>query len=340
MSGTFSYLIRADGSNDIGLGHIYRTRTLANCLGRHNVIYLSNDDKVVSSLLSGYRHVVLPETSTSETIFTTIETLIKQHQISMIISDLLHYDANYLQFVKRTELKMVTFHEHLCRDGLSDIVINYNTFPGFLAAMDADSPHCLGPKYTIFPELLRLKDRICLKDNIRKVFISFGGSDPGGLTRKIMDAMEESERIARDIEEIMVHLGPANRDREDIETKAALSAYPYKLYTDVADVHGLMCESDLALSAGGNMMYELCYLGVPAIIVPQNAHQEQFGRELSHVGAVSLPCPFSMIEGDVIVRDLLRLSSDSSLRKKMHEVSCSLFDKDGVVQIINKLKRL
>ena len=337
---SFRYLIRADGSKEIGLGHIYRTLALADCLGREHVIYLTNNNEIIESLLSGVNHVVLRDSYNIKLTLATMEEMVEKYDVKVIISDLLHYDDCYFDFVRRIGSKIVTFHEHTSHDRFSDMVINYNTFPGAFDLMRNAGRNCLGPKYAIFPKSLQEINRITIKEKVKKIFISFGGSDPGGLTKIVIKAIECTDYVAKNVDEILVHLGPSNSDIKEIESLVSKSKNNYKIYNRLPNIHSLMSEADLALAAGGNTMYELCCLGVPTIIIPQNEHQKIFARELAMIGAVSLPCGEGELNRNMISAELLHIADNKSLRKKMHDISINVFDTNGTLRIVEQLKLL
>ena len=212
------------------------------------------------------------------------------------------------------------------------MVINYNTFNKALDKNDSNN-NCLGPKYCIFPDTLTEKKSININKNVKKVLLSFGGSDPCGYTTKIVKLIINNHNLLDQIEEIIVHLGPSNRQLQNIHMLMKKSVIKINIKHAVRDLHSIMIQSDLALSSGGNTMYELCYLGIPTVVFPQNTHQEIFAKELSEHQLVSLISRKNCNNEKYILKLLTNLIINKSLRKRMNQSSIRIFDSNGVRRV-------
>jgi spore coat polysaccharide biosynthesis predicted glycosyltransferase SpsG len=177
------------------------------------------------------------------------------------------------------------------------------------------------------------KESINIKNNVKKVLLSFGGSDPCDYTTKIAKLMINNHNLLDQIEEIIVHLGPSNRQLENIYRLMEKSDIKINIKHKVRDLHSIMIQTDLALSSGGNTMYELCYLGIPTIIFPQNSHQEVFAKELSDHQIVSLISRKNCNNEKYILKLLIKLIINKSLRKRMNQSSIKIFDPNGVRRV-------
>ena len=335
MHNNYEYLIRADGSHQLGLGHIFRTKTLAKYLiskGK-NTLYVSRENKNVCRLIENIDYFTIKADIKLEEELNIILNLVKKYQIKTIINDLLFYDEDYLNSLSDFGVKIVTFHENRISDPFSDMIINYNTFNKALDNNNSHNKNCLGPKYCIFPDTLTEKESINIKNNVKKVLLSFGGSDPCDYTTKIAKLIINNHHLLGQIEEIIVHLGPSNRQSKIIHSLIEKSVIKINIQDEVKDLHSIMIQSDLALSSGGNTMYELCYLGIPTIIFPQNAHQEVFAKELSDHQLVSLISRKNCNNENYILKLLIKLIKNKSLRKRMNQSSIKIFDPNGVRRV-------
>jgi len=105
-----------------------------------------------------------------------------------------------------------------------------------------------------------------------RVLLTFGGSDPDGLTVR---AIEACNRAAPHVRDIDVVVGFANRDRKAIEAAASRSRIPVTVHFDVEDMVPLMQRADLAIIAAGTTMWETLCLGLPMIVVYRDALQRK-----------------------------------------------------------------
>lgn len=63
-----------------------------------------------------------------------------------------------------------------------------------------------------------------------------------------------------------VVLGIYNKDKQCIKCKYAENNR-IRLYENISNISNLMCKCDLAVTAAGNSLYELCEIGVPTIFL-------------------------------------------------------------------------
>ena len=110
------------------------------------------------------------------------------------------------------------------------------------------------------------------KKKIKKILISFGGSDPKNVTLLVLELIRQSvERGDLEKEIILeVILGNLFIYKDIIELVA--SNFPLKCNIHFAIKQSklkkiaLMC--DISITTGGGTMYEFCALGMPSIIIP------------------------------------------------------------------------
>jgi spore coat polysaccharide biosynthesis predicted glycosyltransferase SpsG len=264
-------LVRADVSAPLGTGHLRRMCNLVAALPQATAIYaVRTDDRTAPLLASLPVHFLGPEDELSAMV-----RLCRREKAELILSDLLSYPAGYLASLKAaTGCKLVSFHEFDDWRGDSDLGVNYNTTARF---EDGGPTNFLrGPRYCILNSgLLRTKR----KGATSGVLATFGGSDPSGFAVAFLD------RVAKPLARIPFHLhvGPLVRQAGVLDQARQLSNVT--VHQGEGLLFELMASCRLAVSAAGNSMYELMYLGLFPLVVAHNAHQEEFARNAAGAGA-------------------------------------------------------
>lgn len=264
--------IRLNTSNQLGTGHFRRMTVLADKLDRQCVFYVRADDITTKWLTSRPETVVLLE---SEAEFVSA---VEAEKPALIIFDLLDYPPDFLSSLEKFNVPLVTFHEKELGVSKSDLAINYNPIHASKMKTEPDVEACLGTAYAIFnDEFVRLRDSELKKENA--VLITMGGADPSGLTVRIA---EQIQSLCQENEwNVLIHTGPAFQKGAYQKRLEDLQKYGNVDWIHCPDnLAGLMARAKLAITAGGNTMYEFCLLGVGALVVAHNDHQKRFARVL------------------------------------------------------------
>lgn len=92
--------------------------------------------------------------------------------------------------------------------------------------------------------------------------ISTGGTDPCHAAESLLSQLIDSEESRDWCFHVLA--GPMHSDRKSLE-QMALSHPGLRLYEHVAQMAELMQRCDLAVSAAGTTLFELCSAGTPAV---------------------------------------------------------------------------
>src|SRR5438128_9130857 len=104
-----------------------------------------------------------------------------------------------------------------------------------------------------------------------------GGSDPGNLSGIVIEALSllgRHELVAT------VMVGGSNPHLEKSRHQAGESNLNLRLEVDAKNVPELMQSADLAISAAGSTCWEICMLGLPAIVIDAAPNQLPVAHEL------------------------------------------------------------
>jgi spore coat polysaccharide biosynthesis predicted glycosyltransferase SpsG len=115
----------------------------------------------------------------------------------------------------------------------------------------------LRPEFQVYRNVER-----CTRNGARpNILVTMGGSDPAGLTLRVMEAIGS---MKEDFVPIVL-LGPGFSHQETLANIQAISPRSFEVLRNQGDIAGLMAGVDMAIAAAGVTAYELAAMGVPSI---------------------------------------------------------------------------
>jgi spore coat polysaccharide biosynthesis protein SpsF len=161
------------------------------------------------------------------------------------------------------------------------------------------------------------------------VLVAMGGSDPAQLTLRSLVALD---RVPGDID-IVVALGGGCSDEEAVAHAAVASRHRVHVHRDVADMAALMGAATVALASLGVTAYELAACGVPAVLLSLTDDHAESASAFADVGiAVSLGV-HSHVGDAAIAGAVASLLADGPGRAAMSRRARSLVDGRGAARI-------
>jgi UDP-2,4-diacetamido-2,4,6-trideoxy-beta-L-altropyranose hydrolase len=175
--------IRADGSKNIGLGHLVRCTALA---------YMLKNDFEISFFC-----VEIPE-SISEEIYNSGFGLVELQnenqffeqliQKPIVVLDGYHFDTDYQKRIKSKGCKLVCIDDLHEKEFVADLIINHA--PGIIPqdyCAQSYTQFALGLEYALLrPAFLEQAKKTRKIDKVETILISFGGSDFLDLTQQTL----------------------------------------------------------------------------------------------------------------------------------------------------------
>lgn len=264
--------IRADANEYIATGHIMRCMTIADEIKKlgEDVIFYTADDVVVSTVKErGFNVEVLNSDwkSPMEEIDRLVSS-VKTLGIKTVLFDSYSFHVDYFESFKAkagSDIKIA------CMDDLGDEVfpvdylINYNAYGGTLSYEEkysSDTRLFLGLMYApLRPQFVDIKERTTSNIPL-KVLVASGGGDSFGIVPAII--REIPKRKSLDDYDFHVILGQFAQCREEIERIIWCSHNIFR-HDKVTKMAELMNSCDIAISASGTMLSELCATKTPTI---------------------------------------------------------------------------
>ena len=283
--------IRVDASPEIGIGHIMRCLTLAQELKNNfdKIIFLTqkNSSDFTETIMKNEFEVIFISANNDSDIIKNIVTTNSVNKNFLLID---HYnvDSNFESSLKNTFEKIFVIDDLANRKHDCDLLIDQNYYRDlnhrYEKLIQNDTITLLGPKYAIIRSEFRSINKKTIKKNsqIKKILISFGGSDPTNECKKSLDALCSIENNQF---EIVAIVGIYNNKFEQL--KKLYEKYSnIKIYRHVNDLSLLMLNSDLFIGAGGTTTWERFYMGLPSIVTIISDDQKESIEFLSDMGHV------------------------------------------------------
>ena len=258
---------------------------------------------------------------------------------SMIALDGYHFDEAYEHEVREAASGVLAVYDTDERASFDvDVLVNQNLeAPALTYRVPGSSKVLLGTRFALLrPEFLATGFAPRVQPELAtRILVTFGGGDPSNHTLTVMRALEEIDRDLHGDLSITVVIGAVNPNRTILEQAIASMNMSVQLAVDAGDMPELMRGADLAISAAGSTVWELCHLGVPTVVMVVADNQIGIARGLNAAGAaVSL--------GDARLLDVKRMAGairpvlqDRTLRASLSEHAAVLVDGQGASRVVD-----
>lgn len=333
---------RVDGGKEVGMGHVMRSLSLASAFpDEHQIIFIVNDEDIKNYLQSRKINLEVVTIDNDEEI-NELRSLLRENEISILITDSYNIDQQYLLAVKKEVDLLVSIHDFVPFPFPSDIVINGNVYAEKMEyeSLNDNTEFLLGIKYLLMKnEFVDLSEREISKD-VRKILITVGGGDPLNITPKIIKSMKYLAKhafINKDDIHFNVVIGPAFSNKNEIVKVAKEVDLDITLHLNVHKMGALMLDCDLAVSAGGSTLYELAAAGTPAVAILQAENQIQGAKALENRGTIINLGLGDKVGIKEITRKVSKVINSFELRKKMSTIGQQLVDGRGADRCVQEI---
>jgi UDP-2,4-diacetamido-2,4,6-trideoxy-beta-L-altropyranose hydrolase len=198
-----------------------------------------------------------------------------------------------------------------------------------------------GPRFALLSPAYRTAPRYRFNAEVRSLGIFMGGTDPGGISTKVLHCVRAEARFTGPVEVVSTSSNPHLRD-----LRAACAAWPGTVLTlDEPDLAGFFARHDLHIGAGGGATWERRCIGVPTIALVVADNQAPGISALHHQGALlaaRLPdVPMTQVAQEARpLPDVVRLLlEDAKARQRIGEAATALVDGRGAQRLALQLTR-
>jgi len=324
-------LIHADGGPGVGLGHVMRCAALANQLSRQGHMALIALESALEISAHMLRHGV--EVITCAATAGAIREVAIDMASNCIVIDSYRWTATDFCTLKGS-WTVVAFDDQALRELPVDVVINGAPAADELRYLTAENTLLwLGSDYQILRDDFRFMPPREYIGTVDRVIAMVGGDDLLGLLpilARLLDVAAESSSFVAD-----VICGPFTPmpDIYDLRNVTVLR--------NPIDLHERMAGADLAISAGGQTLYELARCGTPTIAFCSGPDQIHNLKALAKANVVwntgDATSPHWAREVDATITELI---VDVARRKAMSQAGQALVDGLGAERLVNAIESL
>ena len=271
---------------DIGIGHVRRCAQLANELIAKNleILFCLNHDPRSLEIIDPYNF----KTEIISDEDGILGILKQNHDVSVLIYDLLKVKREDNQYIKThyPHIKILALDYFDMNDPNVDTIINlYNHNITLAQPLSTAVRYLEGPKYGIlrdeFKAVLKNKNS-GRKVSLRKLLITFGGSDPQMNTLFVLPVINEL-KFAKELD-VTVIIGPNFAHANQVPILVETLSLNIKIISSPTNMASLMNNIDLCICGSGTTILELAALGIPAIVLPQSVEEYHFSKSLESAG--------------------------------------------------------
>jgi UDP-2,4-diacetamido-2,4,6-trideoxy-beta-L-altropyranose hydrolase len=278
-------VFRADASSTIGHGHVMRCLSLAHELrdwGAHCMFVSRPEDGDLRDHIARSGFEQFPIADMSAATMSAVLGAVSLRPEWLVVD---HYqlDREWESEMRRDVDRIRAIDDRPPRPHDCDVLLDQNLSGTDDAPIDATGAQALiGVEYALLqPEYRQLRrDARPRSGQLRRVLITFGGSDRHGLTLSALHAVIDNTGSEVQID---VVIPSANQYRGAIESVA--NACPrVQVHKDLPTLAPLILAADLGIGAAGSTSWERLCLGLPSIVITLGENQVPIAMALDQLG--------------------------------------------------------
>jgi UDP-2,4-diacetamido-2,4,6-trideoxy-beta-L-altropyranose hydrolase len=337
-------LVRCDASVAIGTGHAMRCLALAQAWqdSRATAVFaMAQATPAIEELLQRESIEIARlkvEPGSAGDVQETV-ALARAKRASWVVVDGYGFGADYQLGLKNAGVKVLFIDDNGHAGHYSaDLVLNQNAHAhdGFYPSRETSTRLLLGPRFamlrrefTSWREWKRENPAIA-----RKLLVTMGGSDPDNLTQRVVEAILSDGNF-----ETTVVAGGSNPHLANLRQIVSGSGREVRLLENVTNMPELMANADLAVAGAGTTSWEMCFLGLPALLIVLAENQQGVADELAKRGIVVHLGRGSGLAQSTIAAEVRSLAASPGVRREMGQRGRALVDGRGAERVVRAMKR-
>ena len=336
------FIFQVEASSKIGNGHIVRCLSLAKGLKRrgHRCFFVGSkySDQILQILKKNDFQYFYSLSENKRSYDNKTIEFIQNIIPDWIIIDNYEIGENWELTFKKFCKKILVIDDLANRMHHCDLLLDQNMVADMNTRYNGLTPYSaellLGSKYALLDSIYsKIHNNISKKDkNIKRILISFGGTDEFGLTKLSLLALLQLKQYNFDID---VVLSSKHCDIALIKEKAE-THNNITLHSDLPTLAELMAKSDLAMGTSGTTSWERICLGLSSITITVADNQIKIADYLNKNGLTNWIGHYDQIKKQDIFK-AVNNAIVSGVKKEWIERSIGLIDGKGVDRVCDIL---
>lgn len=330
--------IRTDMNKTIATGHVMRCLAIADAARdlEEETCFILADEKAVKVLEErGYGYIILNTLwNDMNAELPLLEKVVRERQIESILIDSYQVTENYLK--RLSEIVQITYLDDLNAFDypVNSIICYANYWEKFQYTRKyKEKKLFLGTAYVPLRKEFSNNKKKKISPQVENLLLLSGGTDFYDVLEQVLYCLDK-----KNYQRIDVICGRYYTKYETLMKKYSL----YKnihIYKAVANIQDFMKKADLAVSAGGTTLYELCAMGTPTISYSfvdnqlENVKKFQEDKIIDYAGDVRYDDITKKINEYLII-----YHTDYKLREERAGKMQELVDGKGAMRIAELLK--
>lgn len=336
--------IRVDANDTIAMGHLMRCMSIARQLNKKHVIFIVSDECAKDVLdINEFSCICMNnDYAKKENELDELIDIIKENNIDRLVIDSYEISLRYFEEIKKYT-KIIYIDDINKFKYPVDVIINYTYNVDMKLYNEWDYSND-SVKFYLGSEYVPLRiefaeNRINIKENVGSIFITTGGTDSYGMIIKLLKKMKSGKF---DFIKKNIVVGKFYNDSEELDKMAKVDN-TISVYQNIPNICDIMKKSDIAISAGGTTLAELCACGLPTICFAM-ADNQLAGITAYSSDAVMVYAGDVRENIDAVVDNIIGyiefLCNNYNIRNKMGSNAKKIIDGKGAKRIAEIIEKI
>lgn len=281
-------LIRADGSKDIGMGHLKRACLLSDMLRRYFALetkLIFMEDRLAETFISqeDIQKVILPKSISDEEEKRALQQIIKTESPSLFILDVLEKDLDsaYIGAIRKFGCPLVAITDDSNRRIIdADIIVNGNPLQREQDYSGEAGRYLLGPMYFLMDSAYSHSEVKEPEGDVKKILLTFGGSDHNDLLLRVLKIIDN---VRPDLG-VLVLTSKASGYLDRLKKHLDCLKLSSEIFVDVDSLAPYWGKCDMAITSAGNTLFERISVRMPGATLCQLVRQMEIADRFEYLG--------------------------------------------------------
>ena len=261
----------ADGSSQIGLGHLYRCAALALSCEDAAPILLTASPELAQK--------VWPASGTIHAVAYAPHDLLPRLAVrSVVVADSYAIDDSLCHTLERAGHVVIRLDDYAAEPISASVILNHAADPDDYRSLQSPWSRCFaGVSYAVVRPAFRASPQAYAESSVRHALVCLGGADPENLTTACVRALAQWG-----LQRITVVVGPAwSHSLQQLHAAASGQPLHIEHHVDAQAMVRLMDSSDLVVGSASTVAIEACCRLRPCIAIQYADNQLRLAQYLA-----------------------------------------------------------